>query len=187
MSGTDTGGEAGAPDASDPAASSAHAKSPREESLALAIVHPSLESLADVRRFVGQSLTALHCLGAVESMTLAVDEVLANLVTHGFAGEDDGSVRITVQRNGSDAIIVVEDTGLSFDPSRAIVPDLDLDWESRPVGGLGWFLVRQLVDRLQYETTPHGNTRINRLTLTKTNAADALRDDVDPDVHLDVP
>jgi anti-sigma regulatory factor (Ser/Thr protein kinase) len=187
MSGTDDDGAADAPDASDHAAMSTSARSLRDESLALAIVQPSLESLAEVRRFVGVSLKALACGGAMESMTLAVDEVLANLVMHGFAGEDDGSVRITVQRDGSDAIIVVEDNGPSFDPSRAIVPDLDLDWESRPVGGLGWFLVRQLVDRLQYEATQHGDTRINRLTLTKTNAADALRDDVDPDVHLDVP
>jgi len=143
----------------------------------------TVDRLGDIRRFLQSTLSSLGCAGAVDPLVLAVDEVCANLAEHGtIDGAPPGPVRVTVRREGIDAVIVVEDEGPPFDPADAPPPDLDTDWQDRRIGGLGWFLVRQMVDELHYDSntdpvhsgaTPTAPRWSNRLTLIKRGAADA--------------
>lgn len=130
----------------------------------------SLEQLSDIRAFVRDALTALGCSAAIDPCALAVDEVCANLVEHASAASHDAPTRIWVQRDGSDAIIVVEDHGTPFDPANAPPPNLSTNLDDRPIGGLGWFFVKQLMDGVHYTSTPAGSGQVNRLTLTKRGA-----------------
>jgi|APMI01.1.fsa_nt_gi anti-sigma regulatory factor (Ser/Thr protein kinase) len=140
---------------------------------ALELTPLTLDRLAEIRAFLTRTLTELGCGAAVDACVLAVDEVCANLVQHAEVGTFPGPTRVTVRRDGFDAIIVVEDRGRPFDPADAPAPDLSADWEDRRVGGLGWFLVKQMVDDLQYESTPVADGVLNRLTLLKRGAAGA--------------
>lgn len=137
----------------------------------LALTPLSLDRLAEIRTFLAQSLTELDCAASVDAFVLAVDEICANLVQHAEVGAFPGPTRVTVRREGLDAIITVEDRGRPFDPSDAPAPDLTSDWEDRPVGGLGWFLVKQMVDDLTYSSTPVEDGLVNRLTLIKRHVA----------------
>lgn len=136
-----------------------------------------------MRAFVSESLRTLQCETAVDPMVLAVDEVCANLAEHGSTAGLAGTVSISVRCDASDAIIVVEDHGTPFHPSEAPAPDLTSDWQDRRVGGLGWFLVRQMVDSLTYEAATVGvaatdaesitQRPTNRLTLVKRDVRQA--------------
>jgi anti-sigma regulatory factor (Ser/Thr protein kinase) len=132
----------------------------------------TLDRLAEIRAFLAQALTGLGCASAVDAFVLAVDEVCANLVQHADVGTFPGPTRVTVQRLGNDAIIVIEDRGRPFDPADAPAPDLTSGWEERRVGGLGWFLVRQMVDELSYHASTLADGPLNRLTLVKRAVAD---------------
>ncbi|GAB1342403.1 ATP-binding protein [Gemmatimonas sp.] len=132
----------------------------------------SLDRLAEIRAFLAHTLTSLGCAAAVDAFVLAVDEVCANLVQHAEVGAFPGPTRVTVQRRGHDAIIVIEDRGRPFDPADAPAPDLTSAWEERRVGGLGWFLVRQMVDELSYHASTLADGPLNRLTLVKRAVAD---------------
>lgn len=136
----------------------------------------TLHRLAEIRGFLTTALTELGCAAAVDACVLAVDEVCANLVEHADVGTFPGPTRVTVRRSDSDAIIVVEDRGRPFDPADAPAPDLSANWEDRPVGGLGWFLVKQMVDDLSYESAPVADGQLNRLTLIKRGVARAVAD-----------
>lgn len=137
----------------------------------LALTPLSLDRLAEIRGFLAQSLTELDCAASIDAFVLAVDEICANLVQHAEVGAFPGPTRVTVRREGLDAIITVEDRGRPFDPSDAPAPDLTSNWEDRPVGGLGWFLVKQMVDDLTYSSTPVDDGLVNRLTLIKRHVA----------------
>jgi len=141
------------------------------EERALALTPLSLDRLAEIRAFLAQSLTAIGCPGSIDAFVLAVDEICANLVQHAEVGVFPGPTRVTVRRDGKDAIITVEDRGRPFDPADAPAPNLTSDWQDRPVGGLGWYLVKQVVDDLVYVSTPVADGVLNRLTLTKRNVA----------------
>jgi anti-sigma regulatory factor (Ser/Thr protein kinase) len=48
-------------------------------------------------------------------------------------------------------ILVLTDTGKEFDPTKAPEADITLSAEDRPVGGLGIFLIRQIMNEVKYE------------------------------------
>jgi serine/threonine-protein kinase RsbW len=87
---------------------------------------------------------------ATFKLTLALDEIVANVVRHGF--EDEGEHRIEVKVTVDDRTVTasVEDDGLEFDPREAPVPDLDLPIEMRKPGGLGMHLVKATMDSVEY-------------------------------------
>ena len=87
---------------------------------------------------------------ATFKLTLALDEIVANVVRHGF--DDDREHRIEVKVTVDDRTVTasVEDDGVEFDPREAPVPDLDLPIEMRKPGGLGMHLVRATMDSVEY-------------------------------------
>lgn len=133
----------------------------------------TLDRLGDIRQFLRLALAELGCAGVTDAIVLAVDEVCANLVEHATDGIAPGPTRVSVRRSADDAIIVVEDRGHPFDPADAPAPDLHSDWMDRPIGGLGWFLVKQMVDDVSYDSVSSPQGMLNRLTLIKRGAADA--------------
>lgn len=138
--------------------------------LTLHVPAMTASALPAIRQFVTASLRTLGCAGATDALVLAVDEVCANIAEHGFDPDPPGPALISVRSDGSDAIIVVDDSGRPFTPGDAPPPDLDSDWQDRRVGGLGWYLIQQMVDVIQYEPISPEPGMTNRLTLTKRHA-----------------
>ena len=54
--------------------------------------------------------------------------------------------------------ITFADSGIPFDPLNAPPPDVNLPAEERPIGGLGIFLVRELMDDVSYRYENGKNT-----------------------------
>ena len=88
----------------------------------------------------------------------AVGEAYNNIVLHGYAGREPGSIKMTIENFPECVRVVIKDTGASFDPSQSLPPDLD----ALPVSGLGIFVMRSMVDELSYVA---GSTNV--LTLVK--------------------
>jgi serine/threonine-protein kinase RsbW len=84
------------------------------------------------------------------SLNVALDELLANTVTHGLAGRAGGAVTMAVDLDGDRLTVTLRDNGAPFDPFARDAPDTTLSVEDRPIGGLGIHLVRQLVDQVSY-------------------------------------
>ena len=96
-------------------------------------------------------------------LSLALDEVLTNIVSYGF---DDGCrprIEVTLALEDGALRAVVRDGGKPFDPLALPPPDLDLPLEERRIGGLGIHFVRELMDEVAYRREGNGNV----LTLLK--------------------
>lgn len=124
-----------------------------------------LESLAPLLAFVDRA-TAETGLGPDEAFAvrLAVEEVCTNIITHGYGGGAPEPVSLRVSRSPGAVAITVEDRAPLFDPADAPEPDLGADWARRPIGGVGWHLVRELMDEVRHEPGAAGG---NRVTLVK--------------------
>ena len=110
----------------------------------------------------------LEAAGFAEKPThdilLSVDEVLTNVIRHAYGGKSsvkgEPKIQITVSEHVDRVEILVEDQGPCFDPRTIPAPKLP----STKPGGLGIYLVRTLMDEMDYEAVkPKGN----RLRLTK--------------------
>jgi anti-sigma regulatory factor (Ser/Thr protein kinase) len=130
-----------------------------------AVFHASrMDDLGALTDFLDQ---ACRKAGADDDMLfavrLAVEEAFTNIVEHGYA-ERSGPVEVRVDADARGLTITLLDEAPPFDPADAPAPDLDSLLEDREPGGLGWHLVRQLMDEVKREPrAPHGNV----LTLVK--------------------
>ncbi len=96
-------------------------------------------------------------------LKLAVDEACTNIITHGYAGMNPGSIILSLEMDSNKAVVTITDFGHPFEPSEASAPDVEAGLEDRPMGGFGLFFIYQTMDEINYETTEDGN----RLTFIK--------------------
>ncbi|MBQ8158572.1 MAG: ATP-binding protein [Prevotella sp.] len=98
------------------------------------------------------------------SLNLALEEAVTNVILYAYPEGTSGTVTITVEGAGDTLTFIISDKGVPFDPTQKEDADITLSAEERPIGGLGIFLVKQLMDDVRYEYTDGQNI----LTLKKT-------------------
>jgi serine/threonine-protein kinase RsbW len=80
---------------------------------------------------------------------LAVEEGVTNIILHGY-GNAGGEVLVLFRASRGIVEIQLEDRGIPFNPLTLPEPDLESDVEDRKIGGLGIFLIRQVMNDIQY-------------------------------------
>ncbi len=83
-------------------------------------------------------------------VNLVLEELYTNTVNYGFAGVADGHVEISILHMENHLEIVYQDNGIAYDPLQEDDPELTLNIEDRPIGGLGVFFVKTLTDHVEY-------------------------------------
>ncbi len=84
------------------------------------------------------------------SVNLALDEVVTNIILHGY--EDPAGQEVEARLTVRESLLTaeVEDAGRAFNPLDAPTPDLSAPLDERALGGLGIHLVKSLMDRVEY-------------------------------------
>ncbi|MCR5452894.1 MAG: ATP-binding protein [Lachnospiraceae bacterium] len=113
------------------------------------------ENLHAVFDFVVDGLMELQQTPTfIRQCKLSAEEVFLNICSYSYESEI-GSVYITrdIVNKGSDKEVVISfsDSGIPFNPLTADDPDLTAELEDRQIGGLGIFLVKELMDEVSYE------------------------------------
>ena len=85
------------------------------------------------------------------SISVSLDELLANALSHGRTGREPCLVSGGVELNAERVTVTVTDDGIPFDPFARDAPDTTLPVDERPIGGLGIHLVGQLMDQVSYQ------------------------------------
>jgi serine/threonine-protein kinase RsbW len=110
------------------------------------------ERLVDVRDFV--SAAARECGfpdDEVSKIALAVDEACTNVIKHAYRNNPAKKISVSVRRKSGGLEIVITDSGAGFDPSRIQKPDMKEYLSHYRHGGLGMYLMRSLMDKVEYK------------------------------------
>ena len=84
-------------------------------------------------------------------LDLLIEELFMNVCLHGYPEGRQGFVTLAYSVPAPGELSVeVADQGVEFNPLKAAPPDLTLNLESRPIGGLGVFLVKALAPLITY-------------------------------------
>lgn len=95
---------------------------------------------------------------------LVVEELGINVVNYAYEDGDEHEFSISVTSGDQSLTLEIVDGGRPFDPlEEAPEPDLEASLEDRPIGGLGVYLVRTIMDELSYRREDGRN----RLTAIK--------------------
>ena len=98
----------------------------------------------------------------IMNLNLSLDELITNTVSYGYQDTDEHEIQVTLTERTGSLVVVVEDDGMAFDPfTAAPAPDLEAGVEDRPIGGLGVYFVKTLIDEVAYERVEN----CNRITL----------------------
>ena len=133
-------------------------------------VNSELTELERVRQRLNEVLQQESLTGeSIEDVQLIVEEVLANIIQYGGNNRTDSRIDLEVRMSGDQLTLVFADGGQPFNPLEEIDdPDLEMDDEARSQGGLGFFLVRELSDRVDYDYCDHKNILTVNKTIAKT-------------------
>lgn len=100
-------------------------------------------------------------------ITLAMEEVFSNVVSHGYTDKAEHIITIRIWHQNRTVTVRIEDDGIPFNPSEAETPDLKCPLEERQIGGLGCHLMRCIMDDVAYKRIGDKNV----LTMKKTIGA----------------
>jgi serine/threonine-protein kinase RsbW len=136
----------------------------------MTLVHLSAEASFDHVRFLGAALRGI-CASVASSheasqIEIAVVEACNNVVEHAYRLHS-GAIDIAVEIEDDRVAIVIQDVGEPLPETlQGVAPTLDfdpLDIDALPEGGMGMFLMRQIMNDCQYSSA----NGVNTLRLTK--------------------
>jgi len=117
-----------------------------------------LSEISKLNAFVMSATAALNMeKGLANQIKLAVEEAVANVIDYAYPNNTEGNIDITIEADENRIRFILSDAGAEFDPTRVSKADTTLTVDERPIGGLGVFLVRNLMDSINYERTDGKN------------------------------
>jgi serine/threonine-protein kinase RsbW len=117
------------------------------------VVKSSTDNLSQIRDF---TKTAAQDSGFSEDtigkIILAVDEACTNIIKHAYKNSPEGEIAISVELEGAKFTISIIDHGTHFDLTGIPEPDIKQYYKQKRAGGLGMFLMKRLMDEVNYYT-----------------------------------
>ena len=99
----------------------------------------------------------------VFNLNLVLEEAVVNIINYAYLKEDHESIYLSAKMHEGSIVLVLTDTGKEFDPTAVPEADVTLSADDRQIGGLGIFLIRQIMNEVKYERIEGKNV----LTLEK--------------------
>lgn len=97
------------------------------------------------------------------NLNLVLEEAVSNVILYAYSKEEKQEIVLYARKSEKNLTFVLTDEGKEFDPTQAPEADVMLSAEERPIGGLGIFLIRQIMDKVEYQRMKGKNV----LTLVK--------------------
>lgn len=115
-------------------------------------IEARVENLGRVLAFVDENLEALNCPPKTQmQLDVAVEELFVNIASYAYAdGVGTATVRFSFDEASRTAALTFLDSGVPYDPLAKEDPDVTLSAEERQIGGLGIYMVKKSMDRIDY-------------------------------------
>ena len=118
----------------------------------------SMDELNNVLKFIGDGIKDIKDSKLLKKFNLVVEEIFVNIVSYAYPDSDtNNTVTISIKDNDDKTIITFIDSGKHFNPLIKDDPDLSLSVDERPIGGLGIYLVKKMMDNVEYEYKDNKN------------------------------
>ncbi|MFO7616871.1 MAG: ATP-binding protein [Bacteroidales bacterium] len=128
------------------------------------ILNNQVEELSRVEGFLEELASDWGLpLSLVLSLNLALEEAITNIIFYGYDDDGPHTILVDFTKASNQLKINIVDDGHEYDPTARPDPDITLAAEERPVGGLGIFLIKKVMDQVEYQRKDNKN----HLMLTK--------------------
>jgi serine/threonine-protein kinase RsbW len=144
--------------------------------LATITIESGVDRLAEVRAFVREQAASLEADDeTIADLVQAVDELVCNVVEHGYAG-GPGTIEVARLVAPDEIAFRIRDGAPPFDPRSFPAPDLELPLARRRLGGMGVHLARTLTDGMDHRILPTGGNEITVRKRLRRTASEGTSD-----------
>ena len=121
-------------------------------------IHNNIAEISQLAPFLDEVAEAYGIAPDVSfKLNLALDEALANSISYAYPEGTEGSITLEAGMDGDELLFHLIDQGTPFDPTKEGDVDITLSVEERPIGGLGIFLIKQMMDSVTYKRVDDKN------------------------------
>ena len=97
------------------------------------------------------------------NLNLVLEEAVVTVINYAYPKNESQEISLSAQKIDDNLYFVLTDSGKEFDPTQVPDADISLSAEDRQIGGLGIFLIRQIMNKVEYQRIDGKNV----LTLKK--------------------
>ena len=116
-------------------------------------IEAKTENLSQVISFIDSILEENDCpLKTQFQIDVAVEEIYVNIANYAYApGVGDAEIEAEILPDSKTLKVTFKDSGTPYDPLKKVDPDVTLGVEDRQIGGLGIYMVKKSMDKVDYE------------------------------------
>lgn len=116
------------------------------------VLENSIEQLSLLAPFVEEICDELG-LGPelVFNLNLVLEEAVTNVVMYAYPEGESHQIWLSAEEHAGCLTFTLQDEGAAFDPTEVPDADVTLSAEEREIGGLGIFLIRQIMNEVTYQ------------------------------------
>ena len=97
------------------------------------------------------------------NLNLVMEEMVSNVIFYAYPEGEDAEIELLAKSDGKELTFVLSDQGKEFDPTAKEDADLDVNPADREIGGMGIFIVKNIMNKVTYQRLEGRNL----LTMTK--------------------
>lgn len=115
------------------------------------ILHNDIQQIPQLAEFVETIAEEKNLTQALTmSLNLALEEAVTNVILYAYPDGIDGLVDLEAYIREDCLEFILSDSGKPFDPTAAPDADITLGVDERSIGGLGIYMVRNIMDTVSY-------------------------------------
>ena len=128
------------------------------------VLKNNIEEIARMAAFLEQIAEEFNLsMENAFNINLAIEEAVTNVIMYAYPKDEEHEFTLMVRHVDDRLIFKLVDSGKEFDPTVMPEADVTLSLEERPIGGLGIFLIRRVMNTVKY----HRMDGKNVLTMVK--------------------
>ncbi len=99
-----------------------------------------------------EEIAKMHLISSerLTKVQICLDETLSNIIRYGYNGAKGKTIKVECLIEEDEIRIRIQDDGKPFNPLKRQTPDVTLSAKDRKIGGLGIFLVKEIMDKVDY-------------------------------------
>ena len=108
--------------------------------------------LERVNTFVAEICEELHLDAELQmNLNLVMEEMVSNVIFYAYPKDTDGCIELMAESAGKELTLVLSDQGREFDPTLKSDTDMNVNPAERELGGMGIFIVKNILDEVSYQ------------------------------------
>ncbi len=85
------------------------------------------------------------------NLNLVLEEMVSNVIFYAYPKVENASIELTAESDGKELTFVLSDQGREFDPTLKEDVDTDVNPADREIGGMGIFIVKNIMNQVTYQ------------------------------------